>query len=103
VALHARIPLAAAATIPIRAAAAAKARGSRGWTSKRSDPFACDSIHAACGSSRLTIAIRRFYLAKSRWGSWLLSVATAFVLYVLNSAFMTAVQVAGAAIALALI
>ena len=51
----------------------------------------------------LTVAIRRFYLAKGQWGGWLLSVAAAFLLYVLNSAFMTAVQVAGAAIALALI
>jgi len=51
----------------------------------------------------LTVAIRRFYLAKGRWGGWLLSVAAAFLLYVLNSAFMTAVQVAGAAIALALV
>ena len=49
----------------------------------------------------LTVAIRRFYLAKGQWGGWLLSVAAAFLLYVLNSAFMTAVQVAGAAIALA--
>jgi hypothetical protein len=51
----------------------------------------------------LTVAIRRFYLAKGQWGAWLLSVAAALLLYVLNSAFMTAVQVAGAAIALALI
>jgi hypothetical protein len=51
----------------------------------------------------LTVAIRRFYLDKGQWGGWLLSVAAAFLLYVLNSAFMTAVQVAGAAIALALI
>ena len=51
----------------------------------------------------LTVAIRRFYLAKGQWGGWLLSVAAALLLYVLNSAFMTAVQVAGAAIALALI
>ena len=50
----------------------------------------------------LTVAIRRFYLAKGQWGAWLLSVAAALFLYVLNSAFMTAVQVAGAAIALAL-
>ena len=53
----------------------------------------------------LTIAIRRFYLAKGRWGSWLLSVAAAFLVYLLNSAFRSAVQVggaAGAAIALAL-
>jgi hypothetical protein len=35
--------------------------------------------------------------------SWLLSMAAAFLLYVLNSAFMTAVQVAGAAIALVFI
>jgi hypothetical protein len=49
----------------------------------------------------LTVAIRRFYLAKSQWGGWLLSVAAALLLYVLNTAFMTAVQVAGAAIALA--
>ena len=51
----------------------------------------------------LTVAIRRFYLANDRWGGWLLSVAAALLLYALNTAFMTAVQVAGAAIALALI
>jgi hypothetical protein len=51
----------------------------------------------------LTIAIRRFYLADGTGRAWLLSVAAAFLLYALNSAFMTAVQVAGAAIALALI
>jgi hypothetical protein len=51
----------------------------------------------------LTVAIRRFSLAKGLWGSWLLSVAAALLLYVLNTAFMTAVQVAGAAIALAFI
>jgi hypothetical protein len=42
----------------------------------------------------LTVAIRRFYLARGQWGSWLLSVAAALLLYVLNTAFMTAVQVA---------
>jgi hypothetical protein len=51
----------------------------------------------------LAVAIRRFYLDQGRWGGWLLSGAAAFLLYALNSAFMTAVQVAGAAIALALI
>lgn len=51
----------------------------------------------------LTVAIRRFYLAKDQWGGWLLSVAAALLLYALNTAFMTAVQVAGAAIALAMI
>jgi hypothetical protein len=51
----------------------------------------------------LAVAIRRFYLASGRWGSRLLSVAAAMFLYALNTAFMTAVQVAGAAIALALI
>src|SRR5262249_31351373 len=50
----------------------------------------------------LCVAIRRFYLASGRWGARLLSVAAALLIYVLNSAFMTAVQVAGAAIALAL-
>lgn len=50
----------------------------------------------------LTVAIRRFYLATGRWNGWLLSVAAAMLLYVLNTVFMTAVQVAGAAIALAL-
>ena len=50
----------------------------------------------------LTFAIRRFYLARGHWGAWLLSAAAALLLYVLNTAFMTAVQVAGAAIALAL-
>jgi hypothetical protein len=51
----------------------------------------------------LTVAIRRFYLPKGQSGAWLLSVAAAMLLYVLNTAFMTAVQVAGAAIALALL
>jgi len=51
----------------------------------------------------LTFAIRRFYLARGHWGGWLLSAAAALLLYVLNTAFMTAVQVAGAAIALALL
>jgi hypothetical protein len=50
----------------------------------------------------LAVAIRRFYLTTGRWGARLLSVAAAVLLYVLNSVFMTAVQVAGAAIALAL-
>jgi hypothetical protein len=51
----------------------------------------------------LTVAIRRFYLPGGRWGGWLLSGAAAMLMYVLNSAFMTAVQVAGAAVALALL
>ena len=50
----------------------------------------------------LAVAIRRFYLPSGRWGSRLLSVAAAVFIYVLNTVFMTAVQVAGAAIALAL-
>lgn len=50
----------------------------------------------------LTVAIRRCYLTAGRWGSRLLSVAAAMTVYVLNTAFMSAVQVAGAAIALAL-
>jgi hypothetical protein len=50
----------------------------------------------------LGFAIRRFYLQAGRWGARLLSVAAAMLIYVLNSVFMTAVQVAGAAIALAL-
>src|SRR5262245_43724686 len=49
----------------------------------------------------LAVAIRRFYLPAG-WIGWPLSVAGALLLYVLNSAFMTGVQVAGAAIALAL-
>ena len=49
----------------------------------------------------MAAAIRRFYLAAGRWGARLLSVAAAMLIYVLNTAFMTAVQVAGAAIALA--
>jgi hypothetical protein len=51
----------------------------------------------------LTVAIRRFYLTEGRWRGLLLSAAAAMLLYVLNSAFMTAVQVAGAAIALSLL
>jgi len=50
----------------------------------------------------LTVAIHRFYFAKRRWDAWLLSVAAALLLYVLTTAFMNAVQLAGAAIALAL-
>ena len=50
----------------------------------------------------IAIAIRRFYLQAGRWGARLLSVAAAMLIYVLNSVFMTAVQLAGAAIALAL-
>jgi Protein of unknown function (DUF3667) len=50
----------------------------------------------------LCVAIRRFYLPTGGWGARLLSVAAATLIYVLNTAFMTAVQVAGAAIALAL-
>ena len=50
----------------------------------------------------LAVAIRRFYLAGGRWGSRLLSVAAAMLLYVVNTVFMTAVQVGGAAVALLL-
>jgi hypothetical protein len=50
----------------------------------------------------LAVAIRRFYLAAGRWRGWALSFAAALLIYVVNSLFMTAVQVAGAAIALAL-
>jgi hypothetical protein len=50
----------------------------------------------------LAIAIRRFYLTAGRWGGRLLSVVAAMLLYVLNTVFMTAVQLAGAAVALAL-
>jgi hypothetical protein len=50
----------------------------------------------------LAVAIRRFYVAGGRWGSRLLSVAAAMLIYVLNTAFISAVQLAGAAIALAL-
>jgi Protein of unknown function (DUF3667) len=50
----------------------------------------------------LAMAIRRFYLPAGRWSAWLLSLVGAMLLYVLNTAFMTGVQLAGAAIALAL-
>ncbi len=50
----------------------------------------------------LAVAIRRFYVAGGRWGGRLLSVAAAMLIYVVNGLFMTAVQVAGAAMALAL-
>jgi len=50
----------------------------------------------------LAVAIRRFYLSTGRWAARLLSVTAAFLIYVLNTAFMTAVQVVGAAIALAM-
>jgi hypothetical protein len=50
----------------------------------------------------LVVAIRRFYLAAGRWGGRLLSVAAAMLVYVANGVFMTAVQLGGAAVALAL-
>jgi hypothetical protein len=50
----------------------------------------------------LTFAIRRFYLPTRGWTGWPVSVLASVVLYLLNSAFMTGVQVVGAAIALAL-
>jgi hypothetical protein len=50
----------------------------------------------------LAVAIRRFYLTSRGWGSRLLSVAAALLLYVVNTVFITAVQVGGAAVALAL-
>jgi Protein of unknown function (DUF3667) len=50
----------------------------------------------------LAVAIRRFYLPAGRWGGRLLSVAAALLIYVVNTVFMTAVQVGGAAVALAL-
>ncbi len=48
------------------------------------------------------VAIRRVYLATGGWGARLLALSAAVLIYLLNGAFMTAVQVAGAAIALAL-
>jgi hypothetical protein len=50
----------------------------------------------------LAVAIRRFYLTARGWGSRLLSVAAALLIYLLNTVFITAVQVVGAAVALAL-
>ena len=50
----------------------------------------------------IAIAIRRFYLQAGRWGGRMLSVAAAMLIFVLNSVFMTAVQLVGAAVALAL-
>ena len=52
--------------------------------------------------SYLAVAIRRFYLTAGGWGNRVLSVAAAMLLYILNTVFITGVQVAGAAIALAL-
>ena len=50
----------------------------------------------------LAVAIRRFYLADGRWTARLLAVGAALLFYVVNTAFMTTVQIAGAAIALAM-
>ena len=50
----------------------------------------------------LAVAIRRFYLPDGSWSVWLPAVTAAMLLYMVNTAFMTAVQVAGAAIALAM-
>jgi hypothetical protein len=50
----------------------------------------------------LAVAIRRFYLAAARWRGRLLSVPAAMLIYVVNGVFMTAVQIAAAAVALAL-
>ena len=49
----------------------------------------------------LAVALRRFYLAefKAVWG-WLLATAAAIVLNLLNAAFITGVQIVGAALAL---
>ena len=46
--------------------------------------------------------IRLPALAAGRWRGRLLSVAAAMLIYVVNTVFMTAVQVGGAAVALAL-
>ena len=50
----------------------------------------------------LAVAIRRFYLTAGGWWSRLMSVAAAMLIYALNTVFITAVQVGGAAVALAL-
>jgi hypothetical protein len=50
----------------------------------------------------LAVAIRRFYMPDGQWSARVLAVGAALLLYVVNTAFMTAVQVAGAAIALAM-
>ena len=55
-----------------------------------------------CQFGYLAVAIRRFYLTSGRWGGRLLSVAAALLIYGVNAVFMTAVQVGGAAMALAL-
>jgi hypothetical protein len=49
----------------------------------------------------LAVAIRRFYLPAGRWGARFLSIAAAMIIYLVNAAFMTAVQVGAAAVALA--
>jgi hypothetical protein len=51
----------------------------------------------------LTIAIRRFNFSAGRAGAiaWIVSAFVAVVVYVLNSVFITAVQFAGAAFAIA--
>jgi hypothetical protein len=51
----------------------------------------------------LAIALRRFYFSAGagRWKAWTVSTVVAVVVYVLNSAFITAVQFAGAAFAIA--
>jgi hypothetical protein len=64
--------------------------------------FALMNLIALWQFAYVAVAIRRFYLAAGRWGGRLLSVAAAMLIYVLNGLFMTAVQVGGAAVALAL-
>jgi hypothetical protein len=51
----------------------------------------------------LAIALRRFYFSagEGRWRPWTVSTVVALVVYLLNSAFITAVQFAGAAFAIA--
>jgi uncharacterized protein YebE (UPF0316 family) len=51
----------------------------------------------------LTIGLRRFYFsaARRRWIAWTVSAVVALVVYLLNSLFITAVQFAGAAFAIA--
>ena len=50
----------------------------------------------------MTVAIRRFYFAKDRrrFRTGVLAAAMALLIYVLNSAFITAVQLLGGALAL---
>ena len=64
-------------------------------------PFVTILLFALWQFAYLAVAMRRFYLTAGGWGARIVSVVAAMLVYMLNTVFITAVQVVGAAIALA--